>query len=262
VYRQISNSLFWARSPARRARVRVALSRASRVVALWGGAAATLQQHFGVRRERVRVIPNAVVTERFSPVVPHQRLAARRGYALRADMFTLVCAGALVADKGFDLVIDAVGRTPSAQLLVAGEGPEHAALRALADRAAPGRVAFVGAVPDIRSALAAGDAVVLASRGGDCMPAVLIEAGLMQLPSIATPVEAIPEIVRPGVTGELVPISDAAALARAIAQMEADPGRTTDLGHAAREHCLERFSMRSVGQQWLLVLREAATAPS
>src|SRR5262249_54150308 len=156
---------------------------------------------------RVRVIPNAVVAERFSPVVPSKRLAARREYALRTDMFTLVSAGALVADKGFDLVIDAVGRLPSVQLLIAGEGPERAALRALAHRTAAGRVAFVGTIPDIRSALAVGDAVILASRGGDCMPAVLIEAGLMQLPAIATPVEAIPEIVRSGVTGELVPIS-------------------------------------------------------
>src|SRR5258705_538964 len=68
VYRQISSSLFWASSPTRRLRVRVGLARAARVVALWKGAAETLQDHFGVRQDHIRVIPNAVVPERFSPV--------------------------------------------------------------------------------------------------------------------------------------------------------------------------------------------------
>ena len=50
-------------------------------------------------------------------------------------------------------------------------------------------------------AYAAADVVVLASRGGDSMPAVLIEAGLCGVPAVATPVQAIPEIVLPGETG-------------------------------------------------------------
>jgi glycosyltransferase involved in cell wall biosynthesis len=259
VYRQISNSLFWASSPARRARVRVALSRATRVVALWEGAAATLEQRFGVRHERVRVIPNAVMQERFSAVDEARRLEARRTYGLDERRFTLVFLGALVRDKGVDLIIEAIGQLASTQLLVAGDGPEAAGLRSLAARLAPGRVVFAGTVPDAADALSAGDAIVLASRGGDSMPAALIEAGLMQLPAVATAVEAIPQIVQSGVTGELV-APDVDALARAIAQLAADPERVAALGRRARRHCLDRFSIVGVSRQWADLLHEAASA--
>ena len=48
VYRQISDSLFWAPTALRRLRVRAAMTRATAVVALWPGAAATLESRFGV----------------------------------------------------------------------------------------------------------------------------------------------------------------------------------------------------------------------
>ena len=60
VYRQISESTFWAGSAARRLRVRAALSAASRVVALWSGSADTLHDTFGVVRHKIRVVPNGV----------------------------------------------------------------------------------------------------------------------------------------------------------------------------------------------------------
>jgi glycosyltransferase involved in cell wall biosynthesis len=218
-----------------------------------------LEQRFGVRHERVRVIPNAVMPERFSAVDEARRLEARRTYGLDERRFTLVFLGALVRDKGVDLIIEAIGQLASTQLLVAGDGPEAAGLRSLAARLAPGRVVFAGTVPDAADVLSAGDAIVLASRGGDSMPAVLIEAGLMQLPAVATAVEAIPEIVQSGVTGELV-APDVDALARAIAHLAADPERVAALGRRARRHCLDRFSIVGVSRQWADLLHEAARA--
>jgi len=256
VYRQIGDSLFWASTTARRLRVRAGLARAARVVALWEGAASTLQEHFGVHTDRLRVIPNGVVAERFAPVEPSQRAQERSAHSLDAQTFTLVYAGALVAEKGVDIAIEAVGRCPNGQLLVAGVGPAEASLRALAARVAPGRVAFAGAIEDPRSAYAAGDAAVLASRGGDSMPAMLIEAGLMELPAIATPVEAIPEIVLPGSTGELVPLDDTDALTLAIDALASRPDRTAALGRAARAHCLRRFAIDPVAAAWEKVLRD------
>src|SRR5439155_13579410 len=137
VYRQISGSLFWASSAARRIRVRAALARAAQVVALWHGSSTVLQEHFGVRSDRVRVIPNAVVAERFSPVEAATRAGARRKYALHAERFTLVYVGALVTEKGVDVAIEAVARSVDAQLLVAGAGPDEPRLRALAAHVAP-----------------------------------------------------------------------------------------------------------------------------
>jgi glycosyltransferase involved in cell wall biosynthesis len=256
VYRQISDSLFWASTAARRVRVRLGLARAAHVVALWEGAAATLHTNFAVPRDRITVIPNGVVADRFVPATTSRRAEARRAFSLQEQMFTLVYAGALAPEKGVDVAIEAVARCATAQLLVTGAGPEEAALRALAARVAPERVVFAAPETGPVSAYAAADAIVLASRGGDSMPAVLIEAGLMELPAIATPIEAIPEIVLPGITGELVPVGDVNALAQVIGRLATDPDRVRALGHAARAHCLEHYSIEPIAAAWERVLRE------
>ena len=146
VYRQISDSRFWASTPARRARVRVGLSCAAHVVALWDGAATTLQMHLGVRADRVTVIPNGVVV---GPVRPcrRDRASAR---AARASSSTKRRSPSCMRvrsspEKGVDLAIEAIGRCATAQLLVTGTGPEEGPLRALAARVAPERVVFAAA---------------------------------------------------------------------------------------------------------------------
>ena len=236
--------------------MRVGLSRAAHVVALWEGAATTLELQFGVRADRVTVIPNGVVADRFTPTDVQGRAQARRDLSLDEQRFTVVYAGALVPEKGVDLAIEAVARVPAAQLLVAGDGPEASTLRALAARVAPDRVVFAPPGTEATDAYRAADAIVLASRGGDSMPAVLIEAGLMELPAIATPIEAIPEIVVPEVTGKLVPVGDVDGVARAMRALAADPGLVRTLGRSARAHCAARYAIEPISAAWEAVLRQ------
>jgi glycosyltransferase involved in cell wall biosynthesis len=256
MYRQISDSRFWAPSIMRRVRTGASLRRASRVVALWSGSATTLCTHLGVRNSRIRIIPNGVSPDRFQPAKPDERLAQRRSFGLDPVLPVVLFLGALVPEKGADLAIEAVGATTGVQLLVVGDGPERPDLEAQAIRVAPGRVLFAGAVSEVRRAYVAADVVALPSRGGDSMPAVLIEAGLMGLPAVSTPVEAIPEIVVAAVTGELVPVDDAGALADAIDAVVSRPRQARELGRAARAHCLERFSIGRVADAWDEIVAE------
>jgi glycosyltransferase involved in cell wall biosynthesis len=257
VYRQISDSRFWAPTAGRRWRVRAAMTAAARIVTLWGGSADTLRSSFGVPEAKLRIVPNGVPLHRAEPVDRARAPEARTALGLAPDLPTVLSIGALVPEKGVDQVIEAVGRLTSAQLLVAGEGPERGALAALAVEVAPGRVQFAGSLADPRPAFAAADVVVLASRGGDSMPAVLIEAGLMGLPVVATPIEGIVDIVDPAVTGELVPVGSVEDLAAALRGILEDPARAADLGAAARERCVERFSIDVVAEQWERVIDEA-----
>jgi glycosyltransferase involved in cell wall biosynthesis len=227
-------------------------------VALWSGSAEAVQSHLRVPRDRIVVVPNGVVPDRFPPASQATCEDARRAFGLEPARPTLVVVGALVPEKGVDLVIDATAALPGAQLLVVGDGPERSTLAERADAAAPGRVAFAGSVAEPARAYAAADVVVLASRGGDSMPAVLIEAGLSGVPAIATPIEAIPEVVRDGVTGVLVPVGDTAALVAAASDLLADRDRARAYGTAAREHCLANFSLSVVAEQWHSVLVDAA----
>jgi glycosyltransferase involved in cell wall biosynthesis len=128
-----------------------------------------------------------------------------------------------------------VGRVPGAWLLLAGDGPERAALEAQAATDAPGRVVFAGVTSGAGPVLAASDAVVLPSRT-EGMPGVLIEAGLSGRPAVATDVGGVGEIVAHDETGVLVP--------------------SGDVGGAARRRCLDRFEMDVVGALWAGLVAE------
>ncbi|MDQ1431357.1 MAG: hypothetical protein QOF40_1959, partial [Actinomycetota bacterium] len=219
VYRQISDSRFWAATPARRMRVRGGLRRAARVVTLWDGAAATVAEMFAVSPAKIRVIPNGVPPDAFSVSDAATRRAARVEFGLDPARPTVVSIGALVPEKGVDLTVRAVGEIPTAQLLVVGEGSERPSLEGLADDVAPGRVTFAGSVGDAARAYATADVVVLASRGGDSMPAVLIEAGLSGLPTVATPIGGIPDIVLDGESGILVTVDAVGELTAALRRL-------------------------------------------
>jgi glycosyltransferase involved in cell wall biosynthesis len=258
VYRQISDVRFWARSRPRQLRVASALRRASRVVALWEGSAQVVRDHLGVPAEKIAVVPNGVPTEGFRPVSDDVRRDARERIGLRPEQPTVICAGALVPEKGVDLVVDALASVPAAQLVIVGDGPERAALERRGEAKLAGRLAFLGNLDTVADAYAAGDLVALASRGGDSMPAVLIEAGLMGLPVVATPIEAIPEIVLDGRTGAIVPVDDLPALTAALVRLLDDADGSALLGAAAREHCMETFSIDVVAKGWAQVVEAAA----
>jgi glycosyltransferase involved in cell wall biosynthesis len=256
VYRQISESTFWAGSTARRLRVRAALAAATRVVALWAGSATTLETVFGVKADKIRVIPNGVPPDRFPPLDRSAVGTSRAALGLDPSKPAVLCIGALVPEKGVDLAIRALAAIDDAQLLVVGDGPERGALEQLAEQLTPGRVTFAGSVPDPRDHFAAADAVVLASRGGDSMPAVLIEAGFMGVPTVATPVEGIVEILDHGRAGELVVGDDPHALGAALERVLSDRQHADALAEVAREHCLAEYDIARVAERWDRVLAE------
>ncbi len=253
VYRQISEVTFWTGTWPRRQRVRTALARAARVVALWNGSADTVANRFGYPRHHIEVIPNAVPGERFAPPAADEVASARRALGLDEASSVVVYIGALVQEKGVDLAIDAIAPLPGVVLVVAGDGPERSALEARAAASAPGRVLFAGSVADARVPLAAADVVALVSRGGDSMPAVLMEAGLMGVPAISTPVEAIPEVVLDGSSGFIVP-AGAEPVREAIERLTRNPELRREFGAAAAAHCRANYTMDVVASRWCRVL--------
>jgi glycosyltransferase involved in cell wall biosynthesis len=87
---------------------------------------------------------------------------------------------------------------------------------------------------------------------------VLLEAMRAGLPIVATRVGAIPEVVRDGVTGLLVPPDDPAALAQAIARLCADAGAAARMGSAGFERLREEFSPGRMAAETLAVYEAAA----
>lgn len=137
------------------------------------------------------------------------------------DPYALVVAR-LSPEKGVDVAIEAC-RMAGMALVVAGDGPERAALRALADagRAGGGTVRFVGHVDDAQLArLRAGAAIALApSRSAETFGLAVAEAMAAGLPVAGSRVGALPELLD---DEALVAAGDAGALAGAIARLAGD----------------------------------------
>ncbi len=256
VYRQISDPLFWASTTARRLRSKAFLGRSERVVSLSAWTADVVSDHYGLLRSKIIVIPNAVPGERFAPSSKAERTAARAELGVDEHALLAISVGALVPEKGVDLAIRSLAQQAHCSLLVAGDGPERGALEELAAEQLGDRAQFLGSVDDPRSLYAAADLLMLPSRGGDSMPAVLIEAGLCGLPAITCPIGAIADVVLDGETGMLVDPDDLDALQAAVDWLCADRERAKRLGSGAQAHCSTHFTIAATAPLWVDLLGE------
>jgi glycosyltransferase involved in cell wall biosynthesis len=186
----------------------------------------------GAPAEKIAVLRNGVDLEMFHP---GGREALRR--ALGLDGPVLASVGHLIKRKGHDLVIDALKGIEDATLLIAGEGPERAALESRAARnGVTGRVRFLGGVAhdELRSVYAAADVLVLASsREG--WPNVLLEAMACGTPCVATNAGGSSEAIAAPEAGRIAVERNAAAIAAAVnALLTSPPERKATRAYAER----------------------------
>jgi len=206
---------------------------------------------WGIPRSRVSVLPNPV------PYPP--RLAPRDELRARFGMNgpTLAFAGRLTTPKALEVGLEAVARTEVA-LVVAGEGPDGERLERLAgELGIADRVRFLGAQDraTVLELFHAADAALLSSRWEN-FPHSAVEALAVGTPVVATRVGGVPEIVRDGENGLLVPADDPASLAAAITQI-LEPGVRERLA-AAAPASVERFAPDRIFGELEAILRRAA----
>lgn len=259
-------------SPIRRAKL-LAVQIVDRLTAGWATHFVAVSEHvartnrraLGVPAERTTVIHRGRDPELYRPASPERRTALRGDLGLGEDERVILNIARLLDRKGQHELIAAmpeiVRAQPRARLLIAGEGPERAALeRAVADLGLDGRVTLLGTRQDVPDLLAAADVFVTPSHyeghGGS-----LIEAMLAGLPIVATDTPPHRESMEPGVTGLAVPLRDPAALAAAIVSLLDDPERTREMSAAAREAARARFDVAEIARRHEALYRRVV-APS
>lgn len=194
VYRNIGDPDHWAPSRGAQLRVGAPLRRAAAVVALYDAARTSMVRRYRLDPTRVVTSPNAVATDRFPRADDAARVAARAALGVTGSAPLVGYLGALSAEKQPEVAVAAVAAVDGAELLLAGTGPLAEACEGLAAQVAPGRVRLLGQVADPAQFLAALDVLVLTSRT-EGLPGVLIEAALVGVPVVATPVGGIPELL-------------------------------------------------------------------
>jgi glycosyltransferase involved in cell wall biosynthesis len=199
---------------------------------------------FGVPARRCVLIENGIDTAEFSRDL--SAAEARKQLGAPPGRFLLGAVGRLSAEKGFDLLVRAVGQLAAegmdVGLLIAGEGDERDRLQALVGELGLGeRVRLLGYCPDTRALYQAVDVYVLSSlREG--LPNVLLEAMALETPVVATRIAGVPRLVRDGENGLLVEPGDARALAAAVCRLAGDPELRARLGRAGRATIEQGYS--------------------
>jgi glycosyltransferase involved in cell wall biosynthesis len=212
---------------------------------------------WGAPRERVQVIynalsPDACVTE----LTPSD---ARAELGLDSGPLLLTVAR-LVPWKGIDHLLRALKPLPDVRVLVAGDGPDDARLRALAaSEDVADRVTFLGRVPRERMPLyfRAADYTVLYS-GYEGLSHTLLESLLAGTPVIASDKGGNPEVVRHDHNGLLVPYIDMAALTETI--RAALSGGTRAQLAAQTQDGLDRFEWETLVDQTIDLLERVCTS--
>jgi glycosyltransferase involved in cell wall biosynthesis len=193
---------------------------------------------------RVEVIYNAVDFKMLETSVSRDEIRSRIGVPAGAIVAGVIAR--LTEQKGHTILLDAVAATPGLapmHLLVIGDGPLRSSLETQVARSGlGGRVHFLGARRDLGNLLAAMDIFVLPSLW-EGLPLSLVLAMGAGLPVVSTTVAGIPEVVREGETGLLVPPGNAAALGGALARLIQSTSDRARLGQAARAFVLPRFDV-------------------
>ena len=194
---------------------------------------------------KVRLVPNGIDLTRFTPRAPSAGLRAALGVPPSSPV--VLSIGRFVAEKGHRHLLEAAARVertkPGVHWVLVGAGELEAPLRRQArGLGLESRVHFAGWREDVPDVLAVSDVFVLPSES-EGFGRVVVEAMAMAHPVVATAVGGVPEIIRDGETGILVPPSDPAALADAVRSLLDDPVRASRLGAAGRARAESRFSL-------------------
>lgn len=202
-----------------------------------------LQGRYGLAAARVRRIYNGLDLQRFPYTPPTERPRL------------IVAVGRLVEKKGFADLVDACAlltrRGCPYHCQIIGTGPLEEELRAQVHRLGlPGQVQFLGPLTQgavvrhvQRAALFAAPCVVGRDGNRDGLPTVLLEAMALGTPCISTPVAGIPEVVRDGETGLLVPPRDPVVLAAALERLLDDAHLRARLATRARRLVETQFDI-------------------
>ena len=158
--------------------------------------------------------------------------------------------GRLESIKGFEYFIDSAAiisrQIPQARFLIVGEGSLHDKLAQRAKDLNIGeKVFFVGWREDIPEILSILDVLALASLN-EAVGRVILEAGAVGKPSVATEVGGVPEIIKNNETGILVPPRDPEAMAQAVIALLKDETKRGEMGRAAKEWVRNNFNDKSM----------------
>ena len=194
----------------------------------------------------IDVIPNFVDLEQYPLERPD-----RRGFAAPGQKVLLHVSNFRPVKRVLDVVriFERVAREVDAVLLMVGEGPERSSAQALARRLSLGdRLRFLGTQHAIEEIVGLADVFLLPSEL-ESFGLSALEAMARGVPVVGSDAGGLPEVVRHGESGYLLPVGDVDGMAARTIEILKDDERRREMGEAARHRVESLFDAeRVVGQ--------------
>jgi glycosyltransferase involved in cell wall biosynthesis len=200
-------------------------------------AAELSDRHHIASRDKIHLIPLGMDLTAFTRLDPAPREAGR---------ITVGWMGRFVPVKNIPLLLavvkETLRRTDRVRFIVAGDGPEAALVKSLADELGPGRFEWVGWRQDVTSVLAECDVLMQTSRN-EGTPVALIQGMAAGRPFVSTAAGGVVDMVSGALRVEhdgcrwfdngVLANSEPAAFASALCELAGNPGRTASMGRCA-----------------------------
>ncbi|HEX4007613.1 MAG TPA: N-acetyl-alpha-D-glucosaminyl L-malate synthase BshA [Acidobacteriaceae bacterium] len=191
----------------------------------------------------IEVIPNFVNCDVYTPLSAAEREAGRARYAAPGEKILVHLSNFRPVKRTADVIriFSRVAKEVPARLLMIGDGPDRSAAEWLAHRKGiQDRVHFLGKLGSVSEILPLADLLLLPSEL-ESFGLVALEAMACRVPTIATRVGGVPEVIDDGVTGRLFPVGDVDGMAGAAVELLRDPSRFEEMAEAARRAARTRY---------------------
>ncbi len=215
----------------------------------------------GLPPKKVVTVHNAVDSRIFASGVSfhnYKTLKTRLGIGSHQHIVSVI--GRLTSQKGHRYFLESAKRIlevlPETRFLVVGDGPLREELERLSlSLGIAQAVRFLGYRQDIATLMSMSDVIAMPSlREG--LPYVLLEALALARPVVGTQVGGIPEVIKHGETGFLVPPKDSESLTEAIIQVLKNSEEAARLGERGRELISQEFNVETMVRKIAAVYAE------
>ncbi len=211
-------------------------------------------------RDKIHIIHCGILQDYYAP---------REKVFNQKSMFEIISIGSLQPYKGYSYLIKACVLLRDKDIIfrvrIVGSGEEYSALKKLiTEEQLESSIELLGALAqdEVAQILPEVDcyiqpSIITPSGKMEGIPVSLMEALACELPVVATDLSGIPELVRPGETGYLVPPADATALADALIAVYTHPEKAVRMAVEGRKLVLKEFQLKSNVKRLALLFKEA-----
>ena len=245
------------------------IARGERVIAISEYVADYLRTNYGLDDKTIRLVHRGIAPEKFHPslVTPERMIKLSKSWRIPDGAIVILLPGRLTRWKGHTLLIEAMSKIDRDDLFCVfvgsdqGRSEYHAELEKLiADKGLGERIRIMGHCDDMSAAYMISAVVVSASTEPEGFGRVAVEGQAMGRIVIATDHGGSKETIIPDVTGFLIPLNDANALAeKIIYALAMDTDQKYQMADLAMQHVHNNFTKQIMVNKTLDVYAELLT---